>query len=184
VAVETTIEAVGIKDALKVLNDLDKSARRAITRDYKQIVQSVVNDAQGNVPINPPMSGWNRQWKSKSGFMLLPYHQAATDTVKAGVSGRKPKNFGGFMQNLATFFVRFTGPTAVIMDMAGRGNVETTRGEAMVRTLNSRLNGGPSRILWKAYETHESDVKREMDNLVERVMREASEAIARNRKIG
>ena len=182
-AVETTIEAVGIKDALKVLNDLDKSARRAITRDYKQIVQSVVNDAQGSVPINPPMSGWNRQWKSKSGFMLLPYHQAATDTVKAGVSGRKPKNFGEFMQNLATFFVRFTGPTAVIMDMAGRGNVATTQGEAMVRTLNARL-GTPSRILWKAYETHESDVIREMENLVERVMREATEAIARNRKIG
>jgi hypothetical protein len=183
VAVETDIEALGIKNALKILNDLDKSARRAITRDFKQIVSSVVNDAQGSVPINPPMSGWSRQWKSKSGFMLLPYHQAATDTVKAGVSGKKPKMYGDFMTNLATFYVRFAGPTAQILDMAGRGNVPTPRGEAMVRTLNARL-GSPSRILWKAYSNHQSEVIREVQNLVDRVMREATEAIEKNRRIG
>lgn len=176
-AVDTTMYVVGIKDALRELNNIDKVARREITRDYKAIVRTVVDDAQARVPINAPISGMNRKWTTRSGFEMFPMG-FSDDTVQAGVSGRRPKQFGGFVQNLATFYVRFTGPHATLLDMAGKGKVPTVAGKHMVAGLTERLGRSPSRILWPAYEQNAENVEREVQVLVERVMRYVSEGIA------
>jgi hypothetical protein len=66
-------EVRGLKTALATLNELDKKARRDITKEYKTIVKPVVDDAKQNVPRQAPISGWARNWTTKSGFKMLPW---------------------------------------------------------------------------------------------------------------
>jgi len=174
-SVDMTIEVAGIKDALKRLNEINPKLRRQITRDYKKIVESVVSDAQQSIPLGAPISGFNRNWTTKSGYQLLPWG-LATDVVKAGVSGKKVKEFSGVLSNLATFYIRFTGPTAVLLDMSGKGAVPTTQGGNMVKGLTERA-GPPSRILWPAYERNQSNVEWRVRELVDIVMKETSNGL-------
>lgn len=172
--VDATIEVAGVKEALAALNRIDKSARRELTRNYKKIVQSVVDDAQQAVPLGAPISGFNRNWTTKSGFQMLPWG-LVQDTVIAGVSGKKVREFSGFLTNLATFYVRFTGPTATLFDMGGKGKVPTPQGSQMVKALSEKFRP-PSRVLWPAYERNSENVvgavKELVDDLMQRVQKE------------
>lgn len=166
--VDATIQVAGIKDALAALNRIDKSARRELTRNYKRIVQSVVDDAQQAVPLGNPISGFGRSWTTKSGFQMLPWG-LVQDTVKAGVSGKKVREFAGGLSNLATFYVRFSGPTAVLFDMSGKGAVPTPQGNQMVKALSTKFRP-PSRVLWPAYERNAENVVGAVEELVDGLM--------------
>lgn len=172
--VDATIEVAGVKEALAALNRIDKSARRELTRNYKKIVQSVVDDAQQAVPLGDPISGFGRKWTTKSGFQMLPWG-LVQDTVVAGVSGKKVREFSGFLTNLATFYVRFQGPTATLFDMGGKGKVPTPQGNQMVKALSEKFRP-PSRVLWPAYERNADNVvkavKQLVDDLMQRVQKE------------
>ena len=168
-AVDATLKIVGIKEALAALNRIDKSARREITRDFKRITEPVVSDAQNAIPLGPPLSGMQYNWTTKSGTQIFPWG-LVEDYVEAKVSGKKPKMFGGYLQNLATFYIRFTGPSATIIDMSGKGKVPTNQGGAMVAALNRRFNRSASRILWPAYERHQDELQDRVQQLVDRVM--------------
>ena len=95
-AVETNVQVYGIKEALKELNKIDKSLRREITKDYKQIVSSVITDAKQAVPNAAPLSGMNRRWKTKSGYDIIPeggWNGAqAQKFIVAKISTRRSKN--------------------------------------------------------------------------------------------
>ena len=172
--VDATIEVAGVKEALAALNRIDKSARRELTRNYKKIVQSVVDDAQQAVPLGNPISGFGRNWTTKSGFQMLPWG-LVQDTVVAGVSGKKVREFAGGLSNLATFYVRFQGPTATLFDMGGKGKVPTPQGNRMVKALSEKFRP-PSRVLWPAYERNADNVveavKQLVDDLMQRVQKE------------
>ena len=114
------MEIAGLKEAIKALNDIDKSARRKLTRDYKEICQPVIDQAKRNIPSKPPISGWARNWNpanagnSGSGRKVtdawaeverqerrrqrrelpgaLPWDQGAAErNIKARVSTKKPR---------------------------------------------------------------------------------------------
>jgi len=175
--VRASMEVVGIKDALRQLNELDKEARRKITRDFKRITKPVEQTAKSLMPKTAPISGMGRAWKTKSGFEMFPWGTAGKDTIVSQVSGRKPKMFAGHMTNLATFYIRFKGPTATLFDTSGKGPVPTRQGSQMVSALTNRF-GPPSRVLWRAYEQHDGDVVRETQKLIDEMM----EDINRRRK--
>lgn len=168
-AISASMEVIGIKDALRELNSLDKEARRKITRDFKQITKPVEQTAKALMPKTAPLSGMGRSWTTKSGYQLLPWNTAGKDTIVSSVSGRKPKMFAGHMTNLATFYIRYKGPTATLFDTAGKGPVPTSQGSQMVRALTNRF-GPPSRVLWRAYEQHGDDVVRETQRLINEMM--------------
>lgn len=175
--VRASMEVVGIKDALRELNELDKEARRKITRDFKRITKPVEQTAKSLMPKTAPISGMGRAWKTKSGFEMFPWGTAGKDTIVSQVSGRKPKMFAGHMTNLATFYIRFKGPTATLFDTSGKGPVPTRQGSQMVSAFTNRF-GPPSRVLWRAYEQHDGDVVRETQKLIDEMM----EDINRRRK--
>jgi len=62
--VYASVEVVGLKEAIKELNRMDKTLRRQITRDYKAIVGPIAQDAKAAIDQIPdqPMSGWARNW--------------------------------------------------------------------------------------------------------------------------
>jgi hypothetical protein len=122
-SVYSEIKVVGLKEAIKALNDIDKKARRQLTKDYKQIVQPVIDEAKRRIPNNAPISGWERNWnpankargggsrrvrkdaweevqraerarQRREGPGLTPWQSSlAEKNIKAKVSGKKPREF-------------------------------------------------------------------------------------------
>lgn len=179
--VQTTIEIVGLKDALREINDVDKKLRRQITKDYQSIMRTTVDDAKEAVPLGPPISGWGRAWTTKSGFQMLPWEgQVGEKYIKAGVSGKRPKQFAGVTQNLAVFFIRWAGMSNTVYDMAGRkGNGQTERGANMIKGLRDRW-GEASRVMWPAIEKNRDAVSFNINQICIKIMDAAGRRIAKD----
>ena len=167
--VSAKIEIVGLKDALKTLNKIDKSLRREITKDYKKIVQPVIDDANKLVPSNAPLSGMARNWSTKSGFKMLPWVPGFKQKIQAKINTRNIKEYGGNKTNVGTFNIQWQGATGTMFDMSMSGRL----GAALTARYGSR-----SRVMWKAYEQRQNDVMSEMEQLVKRVMEEANRETA------
>jgi hypothetical protein len=198
VAVSTDLQIVGIKDALRALNNIDKTARRDLTKRYKEVVADVVRAIAVAMPKDAPLSGFKRSWDPSSGRavaestfrrdivagleaqarrqsganQILPY-AFKTNQVTAGVSGKKPRRHSaGFMTHLATFYIRTNNKSAELFDMAGKAGGNTAQGKRMIGALTARF-GKPSRVMWPTYEKHKGDVedsvRRIVDDLMQRV---------------
>lgn len=183
-SLNASIEVTGVKDALRELNNLDKQARREVTRQFREIMQPTLRDAQSLLPGSAPMSGWERYWNPREGLQrasegkgILPWASNNRRSIEAYVSGSRPKEIGGVTRGLAAFGVRWKGPNAVLFDMAQ--NSQTPQGRQMVETLQARF-GSPSRVMWKAFERTDDQVNREIEKLIEGVMR----AVGRKVKVG
>lgn len=163
--VSARIEVVGLKDALKTLNKIDKSLRLKITKDYKKIVQPVIDDANKLVPSGVPLSGMSRNWQTKSGFQMLPWIPGYKQKIIAKINTRNIKEFGGRLTNVGTFGIQWKGATGTMFDTSMAGSLG--------RALSARY-GSRSRVMWKAYEQRQTDVLSEMEQLVKRVMDEAN----------
>lgn len=194
-AVSNTIEVVGVKEALRELNDIDKKLRRQITKDYNVIVQPIVADGKSQVPKEAPLSGFERSWTPKGSTQpVLPFgatsapreprvrprwQQSAQGRrsmgnwlkwnagIKAYISGKKPRTFNGYTKNLATFGIRWQGPAAVLFDTSNTPS--TPQGRQMVAALNAKY-GKPSRVMWRAYERQDHKIQAQMRDLVNKIM--------------
>ena len=167
--VSAKIEVVGLKEALKTLNKIDKSLRREITKDYKKIVQPVIDDANALVPTGVPLSGMARNWQTRSGFQILPWIPGMKQKIAAKINTRNIKEYGGNKSNVGTFAIQWKGATGTMFDTSMEG--------ALGRELSERY-GDRSRVMWKAYEQRQNDVMSEMEQLVKRVMDEANRETA------
>jgi hypothetical protein len=174
------VEFAGIKDALKLVNDIDKSVRQSYTREYQKLMAPVVKMSKEAVPDQAPITGWERSWTTPSGFQALPWNGVVGEKlIKSGVSGRKPKTFQGVTRGLAAFYVRWSGTTAVIFDMAGRkGTPSTDQGRNMVAGLEEKF-GPASRIMWPSLLENQEEVTAGMQTLLDRIMQDYERALTR-----
>ena len=174
--VVTSIEVVGIKEALAHINTLDKKLRRQITLDFKQLAQPVLMQAKEDVPGKAPMSGWNRSYTpGKSGGNILPWQGTEAKKITSFVSGKKPKSVGGRTRSLAAFGVKWISKDAVLFDSTGQSH--TKQGAQMLSVLNQRY-GPPSRVMWRAYAQAAPQVQDKMLALVQHVMAQTTRQIA------
>jgi hypothetical protein len=192
VPVDLDVGVVGLKDALKTLNKTAPALRREITKEYKQIVQPLIDHAQKIIPTIAPVSGMERSgWRYASGTEVLPRSGwngiKAQKSLQAKISTRRVKEFRGTMENVGTFRMVWRGFANTVFDMAGRksagtvGNpsrmgshgrmVGTVGGPQLLAMLQSRY-GTASRTVWPSYERNKNELDVEMQKLVERVMRE------------
>jgi hypothetical protein len=164
------IEVVGLKEALKELNTMDKKLRREITRDFKKIVQPVLGKAESMLPNGAPLSGMARSWIGKSGADIMSWNDARVRrNIKAFTSGKKVRDApGGFKQNLGVFGIRWLGPQATTLDMLAKG--------VMADNLTDRF-GTPSRIIYKAYDSASDEVQQQVKDLVNKVMKLTNNAM-------
>lgn len=189
----TSIEVVGVKEALAYLNGIDKTYRREITRKYAVIVAPIVENVKSDLPKKAPMSGWERSYSvggaaraaaknqvgrskgQKEGrsfalddpTALLPWDGAKqAKLVKPFVSGKKTK--------ATTFGLKWNSKSAALFDLSGRA--KTTQGEQMITVLGSRF-GSPSRVMWKAYERAAPEMQQNMRDLIEEIMRTVNKHI-------
>lgn len=169
-----SFELVGVKEALRELNKLDKKARLQITRDYKQIVSPIISETKAMTPKDAPLSGMEYSWKPGGRAGVFPWQDAQSDrSIKAFVSGKKPRTYGPYVSDLTTFGIRWTHPDAQVVEMSGRGPVPTAQGRQMVADLNQRF-GVPGRFLWKAYLKHEEKVKEGVAEIIRDLMRQVN----------
>ena len=176
------IEAVGLKDALRELNRLDKKARRQITKDFKEVLAPVVDYGRQLIPYAAQVpSGMLRSWTPKGrsgrskGFQIFPY-QGSAFKFDSKVSGKTPKRYGDYTKNLTTLAVYLRGAGDIVVDLAGVGKNLTPKGEAMVAALNKKLGRTPSRITWRAYDARDDDVNRGLQQVIDRVGEEINRA--------
>jgi hypothetical protein len=161
--VQLSFEVYGLKQALRELNQIDKSLRRQITRRFKEVTDPVVKDAQASIP-SQPLSGWARKWTTKSGFQMLPWDaRRAQNMVKSKVSGKKPREYGGYVSELAVFYIGWYGMANTVYDMAGRKHSSD-----MASALAAK-HGPPSRVLWPAYEKNRNVVEDKILEIVQDV---------------
>lgn len=170
-------EVQGLKTCLSTLNQIDKKARRDITKEYKTIVKPVVDEAKRNVPRQAPLSGWARNWTTKSGFKMLPWQgDIGAKMIKPKLNGRKVREYGGQVQNLAVMSITWTGMVDTVFDIAGRGPVPDPRGQQMVAALTQRF-GRPSRVIWPAWEKNKNEVEGQILELIDKIVSETERAL-------
>jgi hypothetical protein len=116
------------------------------------------------LPTGAPLSGMTRSWKGKSGADIMSWQDARVKrNIKAFTSGKKVRETPmGFKQNVGAFGIRWNGPQATIFDMAAKG--------LMAENLRAKF-GQPSRVIYRAYEDASEQVERQMQELVNRVMK-------------
>lgn len=164
-SVETKFEVYGLKQSLTELAKTDRKLRLQITRDFKQLTNSLVGDIKAHIPTEAPLSGMDRKWvTSKSHFQMFPWNgRLAATLVKQKASTKKPREFGGITRNLAVFYVSWQGQANTVFDMAGRKH-KNALGDALTATA-----GKPSRIMYPAFERHENEIQQGMFDIVQKV---------------
>lgn len=175
--VNTDLSVFGAKEALRELNKIDKVARRQVTKDYAGIVETVITEARQLTPSQPPLSGMKHRWNPGNRGDVFPWNDAKSDrSIKAFVSGKRPRQYGAYTSDLAVFGIRWSSSSALVSEMSGRGPVPTAKGKEMVDNLTRRY-GSPGRFLWKAYLSHQAEVERRVDILIREVMRRVQKDI-------
>jgi len=159
----TSVEVLGLKEALKELNTMDKKLRRQITTDFTKIVQPVITQAETMLPSGAPLSGMARPWAGNSGVDIMSWlDDRVKKNLKAFTSGKQVRDApSGFRQNLGIFGIRWAGPQATIFDMAAEGTLG--------RNLTNDF-GQPSRVLYKAYDAASAEINQQVTDLVNKVM--------------
>lgn len=186
-AVEGRIEAVGLKDALRELNTLDKRARRQVTKDFREVAAPAVNAGTKLIPTHDQIpSGFFRNWTprhSSRGFkregrnLSFKYGTPGKPLkMDSKLSGKRPKESIYGMKNLATFSIVLRGGGDVILDLTGVGKNITPQGRRMAAALDGKIGRTPSRITWRAYDEHADEIEANMQKLIDRVMRDLNEA--------
>lgn len=178
------LKAEGLQEALRTLNEIDKTYRRRLTVDYKTIVFPLVWEAQYLVPARPPMSGWYRSWTPRSqravaGGQVFPWEKDAAKYIKPFLSGKRPRRVIGrsrsYVANATVMGVRWGYPPATVFDMTH--DYHTKQGAQMLKVLNQRY-GQPSRAMWRAYESAGPDIQHEIRLLVDRILRTVNQKLA------
>jgi hypothetical protein len=156
-------EAVGVKEALRVLGTVDKQLRNEIRRDYRALVKPVVDDIRSEMP-ELPMSGWAYPYRKGGQILWKPNEKSK---VAAYTSTQKPRGFNGFVNNLGVFGIRWRGGVASLFDLAHTSH--TPQGKSMIDTLNLRYGSAKSRIMYKNLDKDRDRIEAGITVLVKRV---------------
>lgn len=176
--VESRIEAIGLKDALRELNQLDKRARRQVTKDFKEVVDPAVKAGDKLIPTHDQIpSGFFRKWEVRRGTLLFPFGSTGKPLkMTSKLSGKRPKESFYGTTNLATFSIVLRGAGDVVVDLAGVGKNMTEKGRRMAAALDKKMGRTPSRITWRAYDEHADEIEANLQKLIDRVMNDVNEA--------
>jgi hypothetical protein len=156
VTVNTSVQIVGVEDAIKQLRRIEPELRKQFNRDAADIARPAITEAQSKYP-EMPLSGMARQWNSR-GRTLFPYSaMAARRNVKVKVdTSRKTRN---------VILIQQPNPGAVIFETAGRKN-----DNVLGRSLGV-VAPATTRVLEPAVSRNRDRLEAGLRDLVRNVMR-------------
>lgn len=155
-------DVVGLKEALRDLNKLDRELRKEINRDIQKIVKPIAKIIDERIPKESPLSGWQTSGGKK------PW---APKKMTVRTDARAPRRRLNQPNHSVLSVVRIAsqGAAVAIADMAGKAGGSGARSRTpnqfrrpnFAKVLTARL-GPPSRFVWK--DVNEM-VKEANDNL-------------------
>lgn len=162
-----SIQATGLKEALRDLNKLDPALRREIGKDIRRVVKPLADEINQRVPGGAPLSGMNHN--GRTGWNRRKAVAVKLDT-------RKPRNHPSrpFRDIVSVVRVGTKDAPTAIVDMAGKAGGSSSRRAPQFRrpnfasALSSRL-GPPSRFMWRDIDNQVELVVRELEPIMKRV---------------
>ncbi len=162
-----SVEVSGVKSAIKELRKIDPELRKQFNKDAKEVVRPVVEAAKSNYPATF-LSGMSRAW-TQNGKPKFPYSQSKAKSgvrLKVDTRGKAVSIINVAQNNRA----------AAIIDMAGKKGGGSRRGEVFIANLTEKAVR-PSRVMWPAFESNETQVQFAMVQLINSVMERVDKEI-------
>lgn len=162
-----TIQAIGLKEALRDLNKLDPALRREIGKDIRNVVKPLVDAINGRVPGAAPLSGMNHG--GRTGWTRRKAVAVKMDT-------RKPRNHPNkpFQDIVSVIRVSTKDAPTAIVDMAGKAGGGSSRRAPQYRrpnfapALSARL-GQPSRFMWRDIDGQVLEIQNNLKPIIDRI---------------
>jgi hypothetical protein len=167
----------GVGETLRELGKINPALKRELNKDIRNILKPLLAEINQSIPSSPPLSGMAHN--GRTGWSNRKNSVIKIDT-------RKPRrNLNEPRMSVPVNIVRITtkGAPVAIVDMAGKAGGTTSRREAKYQRPNfaRALPGDPSRYMWRNAEKTLASVEREMNDTIQRVVREANQEMARIR---
>jgi hypothetical protein len=152
-SVSASVQVVGVKDTLKQLRELDPELRKQFSRDVKQIVKPLTDEAKILYSRSMP-SGFNRQWNVGQ-RQIFPWQASKAKTgvtVKISTSQR----------SRSVISVKQNNPAAAIIEFAGTKNYNNFAAQTSLRFGRTR-----GKVMWQAADRKLSDITGEVELAVQ-----------------
>jgi hypothetical protein len=172
-----TIQVKGVGETLRELGKINPALKRELNKDIRNILKPLLAEINQSIPTSPPLSGMAHNgrtgWPNRKNSLIK-------------IDTRKPRrNLNEPRMSVPVNIVRITtkGAPVAIVDMAGKGGGRVSKRETKYQRPNfaSALPGNPSRFMWAKAADSLSMIEREMNDTIERVVRDANQEMARIR---
>lgn len=154
---DTSIQVIGLKEALADLKRVEPTIRKELTRSIKGDAAPLVNAARELVPVGAPLSGMRTgkfAWSAK-----------ARSGIGIKMGGRARGN------EYTILSLRQNNAAGQIFDMSGKKGGRSKRGEAFIANLTARY-GRASRSMWPAAERELPAVAEAVQATIEDALKE------------
>ena len=172
-----TIQVKGVAETLRELGKINPSLKKELNKDIRNILKPLLSEINQSIPSAPPLSGMAHNGRTGWG-------NRKNSVIK--IDTRKPRrNLNEPRMSVPVNIVRITtkGAPVAIVDMAGKGGGRVSKREAKYQRPNfaSALQGNPSRFMGAKAAYSLSIIEREMNDTIQRVVRDANQEMARIR---
>jgi hypothetical protein len=143
----TTIEVVGLKEAIRSLNKVEPGLRKEFVAQATAIAQPAIQEAQRGY-TKVPLSGMARKWE-QNGKKIFPF------SVARAISGVKLK-VDASREATSLIYITQTNVAAAVFEAAGRTNPNSL-GDSL-----GDIRPGTTRVLGPAVFRKRKEIEREM----------------------
>ena len=143
----TSIEVVGVRDAIRSLNKIEPGLRKQFTADATRIAQPAIQEVQKNY-TKVPLSGMARKWE-QANKKIFPF------SVAKAVSGVKLK-VDASREATSLIYITQTNVAAAVFEAAGRAN-QNRLGDSL-----GQLRPNHTRILGPSVFRKRGEIEREL----------------------
>lgn len=143
----TSIQVVGVRDAIRSLNKVEPGLRKQFVQDANLIAQPAIQEVQRGY-TKVPLSGMARKWE-QANKKIFPF------SVARAVSGVKLK-VDASREATSLIYITQTNVAAAVFEAAGRTNPNSL-GDSL-----GQLKPGHTRVLGPAVFRKRRDIEREI----------------------
>ena len=143
----TSIQVVGVRDAIRSLNKVEPGLRKQFVQDANLIAQPAIQEVQRGY-TKVPLSGMARKWE-KDNKKIFPF------SVARAVSGVKLK-VDASREATSLIYITQTNVAAAVFEAAGRTNPNSL-GDSL-----GQLKPGHTRVLGPAVFRKRREIEREI----------------------
>ena len=143
----TSLEVVGVRDAIRSLNKIEPGLRKQFTADATRIAQPAIQEVQKGY-TQVPLSGMARKWE-QANKKIFPF------SVAKAVAGVKLK-VDASREATSLIYITQTNIAAAVFEAAGRAN-QNRLGDSL-----GQLRPNHTRILGPAVFRKRGEIEREL----------------------